>query len=104
MQACWTVGYALGEIPSNLLLTRIRPRYWLPAMEVRIALVLSFLDIRLRFAFVQIIWTILTFSLSKCHTPEQIYILRFFIGISLLPSLMRHFTVSQAELTAISIL
>ncbi|KAL2793207.1 major facilitator superfamily domain-containing protein [Aspergillus keveii] len=62
MQACWTVGYALGEIPSNLLLTRIRPRYWLPAMEI--------------------IWTILTFSLSKCHTPEQIYILRFFIGLS----------------------
>ncbi|KAL2846993.1 major facilitator superfamily domain-containing protein [Aspergillus pseudodeflectus] len=63
MQACWTVGYALGEIPSNLLLTRIRPRYWLPAMEI--------------------IWTILTFSLSKCRTPDQIYILRFFIGIAL---------------------
>ncbi|KAL4864709.1 hypothetical protein BDV12DRAFT_188731 [Aspergillus spectabilis] len=62
MQACWTVGYALGEIPSNLLLTRIRPRYWLPAMEV--------------------IWTIFTFSLSRCNTPTQIYILRFFIGIS----------------------
>ncbi|KAL3460051.1 major facilitator superfamily domain-containing protein [Aspergillus heterothallicus] len=62
MQACWTVGYAIGEIPSNLLLTRIRPRYWLPAMEV--------------------IWTILTFSLSRCRTPTQIYILRFFIGLS----------------------
>ncbi|KAJ0415163.1 major facilitator superfamily domain-containing protein [Aspergillus carlsbadensis] len=62
MQACWTVGYALGEIPSNVLLTRIRPRYWLPTMEI--------------------IWTILTLSLSKCHTPDQIYILRFFIGLS----------------------
>ncbi|KAL4898927.1 hypothetical protein BDW74DRAFT_184204 [Aspergillus multicolor] len=62
MQACWTVGYAIGEIPSNLLLTRIRPRYWLPAMEI--------------------LWTILTFSLSRCHTPTQIYILRFFIGLS----------------------
>ncbi|KAL2826748.1 pantothenate transporter [Aspergillus pseudoustus] len=62
MQTCWTVGYAIGEIPSNLLLTRIRPRYWLPAMEI--------------------IWTVLTFSLSTCHTPTQIYILRFFIGLS----------------------
>jgi hypothetical protein len=34
MQACWTVGYVIGEIPSNLMLTRIRPRYWLPTMEV----------------------------------------------------------------------
>lgn len=34
MQACWTVGYVIGEIPSNILLTRIRPRYWLPTMEV----------------------------------------------------------------------
>lgn len=34
MQACWTVGYVIGEIPSNMLLTKIRPRYWLPAMEV----------------------------------------------------------------------
>jgi hypothetical protein len=34
MQACWTVGYVIGEIPSNMLLTRIRPRYWLPTMEV----------------------------------------------------------------------
>ncbi|KAL4877001.1 major facilitator superfamily domain-containing protein [Aspergillus karnatakaensis] len=62
MQACWTVGYAIGEIPSNLLLTRIRPRYWLPAMEI--------------------IWTILTFSLSRCRTPTQIYIIRFFVGLS----------------------
>ncbi|CAI7603487.1 unnamed protein product [Penicillium manginii] len=34
MQTCWTVGYVLGEIPSNILLTRVRPRYWIPAAEV----------------------------------------------------------------------
>jgi hypothetical protein len=34
MQTCWTIGYVIGEIPSNLLLTRIKPRYWIPAMEV----------------------------------------------------------------------
>ncbi|KAL2822478.1 major facilitator superfamily domain-containing protein [Aspergillus granulosus] len=62
MQACWTVGYVIGEIPSNMLLTRIRPRYWLPTMEV--------------------LWTVLTFCLSRCNTPTQFYVLRFFIGLA----------------------
>ncbi|KAE8155316.1 pantothenate transporter [Aspergillus avenaceus] len=62
MQACWTVGYVIGEIPSNILLTRIRPRYWIPAMEL--------------------LWTVLTFSLSRCNTPTQFYVLRFFIGLA----------------------
>ncbi|KAF9884737.1 hypothetical protein FE257_001299 [Aspergillus nanangensis] len=62
MQACWTVGYVIGEIPSNILLTRIRPRYWLPSMEL--------------------LWTVLTFSLSRCNTPTQFYVLRFFIGLA----------------------
>jgi len=38
IQACWTVGYVIGEIPSNVLLTRVRPRYWIPAMEVCITI------------------------------------------------------------------
>ncbi|KAL2871159.1 major facilitator superfamily domain-containing protein [Aspergillus lucknowensis] len=62
MQAAWTVGYVIGEVPSNMLLTRIRPRYWLPTMEV--------------------LWTVLTFSLSRCNTPTQFYVLRFFIGLA----------------------
>ncbi|EKV15708.1 hypothetical protein PDIG_13900 [Penicillium digitatum PHI26] len=35
MQTCWNIGYVIGEIPSNILLTRVKPRYWIPAMEVR---------------------------------------------------------------------
>ena len=34
MQTAWTIGYIIGQIPSNLLLTRLRPRYWIPTMEV----------------------------------------------------------------------
>ena len=34
MQACWTIGYVIGEIPSNIVLTRFRPSLWLPALEV----------------------------------------------------------------------
>ncbi|KAJ6133818.1 hypothetical protein N7523_000140 [Penicillium sp. IBT 18751x] len=62
MQTCWTVGYVIGEIPSNILLTRIRPQYWIPAAEL--------------------LWTVLTFSLSRCNTATQFYVLRFFIGLA----------------------
>lgn len=34
MQTAWTIGYVIGEIPSNLLLTRIRPSIWIPCCEV----------------------------------------------------------------------
>ena len=34
MQTAWTVGYVIGEIPSNMMLTRVRPRYWIPTMEL----------------------------------------------------------------------
>lgn len=34
MQSCWTVGYVIGQIPSNILLTRIRPSIWIPSLEV----------------------------------------------------------------------
>ncbi|KAK5729755.1 hypothetical protein LTR17_011721 [Elasticomyces elasticus] len=53
MQTLWTVGYVIGQIPSNLILTRVRPSIWIPTLEVT--------------------WTVLTFSLSRCNTAEQIY-------------------------------
>lgn len=62
MQTLWTVGYVLGEIPSNLLLTRIRPSIWIPACEVT--------------------WATLTILLAKCKNAESIYALRFFIGLA----------------------
>ncbi|KAL0258621.1 hypothetical protein SLS55_006118 [Diplodia seriata] len=62
MQTCWTVGYVIGQLPSNILLTKLRPSRWIPAAEV--------------------LWTILTFCLSRCSTAKQIYVLRFFIGLA----------------------
>ena len=35
MTTAWTVGYVIGEIPSNMILTRIRPSIWIPPMEVK---------------------------------------------------------------------
>ncbi|KAI1468569.1 MFS general substrate transporter [Daldinia caldariorum] len=62
MVTCWTVGYVIGEIPSNMLLTKVRPSIFIPACEV--------------------VWSVLTILLSKCRTAEQIYVLRFFIGLA----------------------
>ncbi|CAN8105286.1 unnamed protein product [Discula destructiva] len=62
MTTCWTVGYVIGEIPSNMLLTKIRPSIWIPACEA--------------------LWSILTILMCKCTTPTQIYVLRFFIGLA----------------------
>ncbi|KAF4222401.1 hypothetical protein CNMCM5878_005683 [Aspergillus fumigatiaffinis] len=67
MQTCWTVGYVIGEIPSNLLLTRIRPRYWIPAMEL--------------------LWTVLTFAMARCNSPTQFYVLRFFVESTFYPGM-----------------
>jgi ACS family pantothenate transporter-like MFS transporter len=62
MQTCWTIGYVIGELPSNIILTRFRPSIWIPTMEV--------------------IWSVLTFSLCRAKTAKTIYILRFFIGLA----------------------
>ena len=62
MVSAWTVGYVIGEIPSNIIITRIRPSIWIPAMEVT--------------------WSVLTMVQSKCSTATQIYVLRFFIGLA----------------------
>lgn len=45
-----------------MMLTRVRPSIWIPAMEVT--------------------WTILTFCLSKCNSATSIYALRFFVGLA----------------------
>ncbi|KAI3321766.1 MFS general substrate transporter [Xylariaceae sp. AK1471] len=58
----WTVGYVIGEIPSNMILTRVRPSIWIPSLEV--------------------VWSVLTILLAKCQTATQIYVLRFFIGLA----------------------
>jgi MFS family permease len=47
---------------SNLLLTRVRPSIWIPACEVT--------------------WSVLTIVMAKCTNVQQLYALRFFIGLA----------------------
>ncbi|KAI1182800.1 MFS general substrate transporter [Nemania serpens] len=64
----WTVGYVVGEIPSNMILTKIRPSIWIPFLEAC--------------SSYQVVWSVLTILLAKCQTATQIYVLRFFIGLA----------------------
>ncbi|KAI1085565.1 MFS general substrate transporter [Whalleya microplaca] len=54
------IGYIVGQIPSQILLTKISPRWYLPAAEF--------------------LWSIFVLFLYKCRSAEQIYALRFCVG------------------------
>ncbi|TFK48144.1 MFS general substrate transporter [Heliocybe sulcata] len=58
----WTCGYVIGQIPSNLLLTRIRPSLWIPAMEI--------------------IWSVLTMVLATSKSFTSLVVIRFFVGLA----------------------
>lgn len=59
--AYWSAAYVIGQIPSNLLLTRVRAPYYI--------------------AFLEIAWTALTFATSGVKNVNQLYAIRFFIGL-----------------------
>ncbi|GAA5953681.1 hypothetical protein JCM8115_004121 [Rhodotorula mucilaginosa] len=59
---CWTVGYAVGQIPSNLLLTRISPRWWIPTLEL--------------------VWGLCTLFSYKVTSYQGLYAVRFFVGLA----------------------
>ncbi|CRG83191.1 Pantothenate transporter liz1 [Talaromyces islandicus] len=61
IQTAWSLGYMVGQIPSNIILSRARPRYWIPSLEV--------------------CWSVLTLSLSRCNHAYQFYIIRFLVGL-----------------------
>ncbi|KAK3356643.1 major facilitator superfamily domain-containing protein [Lasiosphaeria hispida] len=58
----FTVGFILGEIPSNILLTRIRPSIYIPALQV--------------------VWTSLTLCAAGVTNTTGLYVLRFLIGLA----------------------
>ncbi|KAF9515950.1 hypothetical protein BS47DRAFT_1293193, partial [Hydnum rufescens UP504] len=60
--ALWTVGYVLGQIPSNLVLTRVSPRIWIPLVEMT--------------------WSLLTLATYRVQTPQQLFAMRFLIGLA----------------------
>ncbi|GKZ28969.1 hypothetical protein AbraIFM66950_002216 [Aspergillus brasiliensis] len=57
----FTVGYVIGQIPANLLLTRISPRWVIPSLEVG--------------------WGIATMCMSSVKSYKALYALRFLVGL-----------------------
>ncbi|XRM43794.1 hypothetical protein ABZX51_006949 [Aspergillus tubingensis] len=57
----FTVGYVIGQIPANLLLTRISPRWVIPSLEIG--------------------WGIATMCMSSVKSYKALYALRFLVGL-----------------------
>jgi ACS family pantothenate transporter-like MFS transporter len=62
IDTAWTVGYVVGQIPSQIILTKVRPSIWVPSCEL--------------------VWTMLTFTLAAAKTSNHVIIIRFFIGLA----------------------
>ncbi|KAL2841859.1 major facilitator superfamily domain-containing protein [Aspergillus pseudoustus] len=58
----FTVGYILGQVPSNLAVTYVPPRIFFPAMVL--------------------LWGGLTMATAGVHNPQGIMAIRFFLGIA----------------------
>ncbi len=61
MTTYWTIGYILGQIPSQIMMTFVRPSIWLPTCEF--------------------VWGILVMALAACKNTQTLFALRFFIGL-----------------------
>ena len=58
----FSLGYALFEVPSNLVLARVGARYWI--------------------ARIMITWGLVAAAMMFVHTPIQFYSLRFLLGVA----------------------
>ncbi|KAK0670088.1 major facilitator superfamily domain-containing protein [Cercophora samala] len=62
INTCFTVGYVLGQVPSNLSLHYVRPRVFFPSMMV--------------------LWAGLTMITAAVSRPQHIMAIRFFQGVA----------------------
>ncbi|KAK1842211.1 major facilitator superfamily transporter [Colletotrichum chrysophilum] len=59
--AIWSAAYVFGQIPSNLLLTRVNAPLYI--------------------AFLELSWTVFTFATAGVKDVNQLYVFRFFVGL-----------------------
>src|ERR1700761_4542190 len=57
----FNIGYCIMLIPSLVILSYVRPSYWLSGLEVT--------------------WGMLTGLIATTHHAKQIYAIRFFLGL-----------------------
>lgn len=56
----WTIGYILGQVPSQFMLTKVRASLWLPSLELA--------------------WGFLVMGMAGAKNVKTMYVLRFFSG------------------------
>lgn len=61
IDVAWTCGYVIGQVPSQIILTNVRPSIWIPSCEL--------------------VWTMLTFCLAAVTTSNHVIAIRFFVGL-----------------------
>ena len=75
----WTVGYVIGQIPSNLLLTRISPRWVIAAVSIfPTSVTPTSLTLRPQ---LETGWGIATICTSSVQSYKALYALRFCVGL-----------------------
>lgn len=57
----FSVSYCIMLIPSQVIMTWVRPSWWLPGLEIA--------------------WGIVTGLIALCHNAKQVYVLRVFLGL-----------------------
>jgi ACS family pantothenate transporter-like MFS transporter len=57
----FTAGYVLSQLPTVILVSKFRPSYIIPTLEV--------------------LWSVFTFCSSAVKTPSQLFAMRFLVGI-----------------------
>jgi ACS family pantothenate transporter-like MFS transporter len=57
----WTIGYIVGQLPSNFILTRVPAHIWIPFQEIG--------------------WTVFTFALAGAKSYRALLGLRFVVGL-----------------------
>ncbi|KAH9884347.1 pantothenate transporter liz1 [Xylariomycetidae sp. FL2044] len=57
----WNIGYIIGQIPSQLVLTKVRPSIWLPSLEI--------------------CWSVIVIGMAGTKNVTTLYVLRFFVGL-----------------------
>ncbi|KAB8276199.1 major facilitator superfamily domain-containing protein [Aspergillus minisclerotigenes] len=78
----YTVGYVIGQIPSNLLLTRISPRWVIPAVRIPPAYIPSHYVIALTDSpQLEVGWGIATICTSSVQSYRSLYAIRFLVGL-----------------------
>jgi MFS transporter, ACS family, pantothenate transporter len=57
----WNIGYIIGQLPSQIIITKVRPSIWLPTAEL--------------------LWSIIVIGMAGAKNVETMCALRFLVGL-----------------------